>query len=93
MAPEKELELVETERIAVRILRFDDAVREIHHRVTFLQRDLDVSRLTATRYLDALARDGVLEKTRVGRNNYYINRPLFSLLSGEGGAVTGIAAP
>lgn len=52
-------------------------------RVEFLQRDLGVTRLTATRYLDALARDGVLEKTRIGRNNYYINRPLFSLLSGS----------
>lgn len=51
-------------------------------RVEFLQRDLGVTRLTATRYLDALARDGVLEKTRVGRNNYYINRALFELLSG-----------
>ncbi|MFN7136238.1 MAG: Fic family protein [Thermomonas sp.] len=52
-------------------------------RVEFLQRDLGVTRLTATRYMDALARDGVLEKTRVGRNNYYINRPLFALLSGN----------
>ena len=51
-------------------------------RVEFLQRDLGVSRLTATKYLDQLAAGGVLEKTRVGRNNYYINRPLFALLSG-----------
>ena len=50
-------------------------------RVEFLQRDLGVSRLTATKYLDRLAADGVLEKTRLGRNNYYINRPLFALLS------------
>ena len=50
-------------------------------RVEFVQRDLGVSRLTATRYLDALAHDGLLEKHRVGRNNYYINRPLFVLLS------------
>jgi Fic family protein len=50
-------------------------------RVEFLQHDLGVSRLTATRYLDALASDGVLEKLRLGRNNYYVNRPLFGLLS------------
>lgn len=49
-------------------------------RVEFVQHDLGVSRLTATRYLDTLAADGVLEKVRVGRNNYYINRPLFVLL-------------
>lgn len=55
-----------------------------HHpytRVEFVQRDLGVSRITATKYLDTLAEDDVLQKVRVGRNNYYINRPLFSLLS------------
>jgi len=53
-------------------------------RVEFAQRELGVSRLTATRYLDKLAEDGVLDKIRVGRNNYYVNRPLFALLgSGE----------
>ncbi len=50
-------------------------------RVEFLQNDLGVSRVTATRYLDKLAHDGVLEKLRIGRNNYYVNRPLFALLS------------
>jgi Fic family protein len=49
-------------------------------RVEFAQRELGVSRLTATRYLDALAADGLLDKIRVGRNNYYVNRPLFDLL-------------
>ena len=53
-------------------------------KVEFLQNDLGVSRLTATRYLDMLARDGLLEKRRVGRNNYYINQPLYRLLSREG---------
>lgn len=56
-------------------------------RVEFAQRELGVSRLTATRYLDALAGDGVLEKIRVGRNNYYVNRPLFDLLR-RGDAMT-----
>jgi Fic family protein len=50
-------------------------------RVEFAQRELRVSRLTATRYLDKLTEDGVLEKLRVGRNNYYVNRPLFNLLA------------
>lgn len=53
-------------------------------RVEFLQRELGIARGTATKYLDQLARDGVLDKTRVGRNNYYVNRPLFALLSREG---------
>lgn len=49
-------------------------------RVEFMQRELGVSRITATRYLDKLAEDGVLDKLRIGRNNYYVNRPLFELL-------------
>ncbi len=56
-------------------------------RVEFAQRELGVSRLTATKYLDTLATDGVLDKVRVGRNNYYINRPLFALLSKTGPVV------
>lgn len=52
-------------------------------KVEFVQKDLGVSRLTATRYLDALAADGVLEKRRIGRTNYYVNQPLYALLSGE----------
>ncbi|MCW0436543.1 Fic family protein [Xanthomonas sacchari] len=59
-------------------------------RVEFVQRDLSVSRLTATKYLDLLAQDGVLEKRRVGRNNYYVNLPLFELL-GRGAETTASA--
>lgn len=54
-------------------------------KVGFVQRELGVSRLTATRYLDALAADGILEKRRMGRTNYFINQPLYALLSGEPG--------
>ena len=49
-------------------------------KVAFLEKDLNVSRATATRYLDALASDGVLEKQRLGRENYYINHQLIKLL-------------
>jgi Fic family protein len=52
-------------------------------KIEFLQRDLQISRLTATRYLDALASGGFLLKQRVGRSNYYINEPLYSILTGE----------
>lgn len=50
--------------------------------IQFLQRDLGVSRLTAAKYLDALAADGTLRKRRIGRSNFYINQPLFEILSG-----------
>ena len=37
------------------------------------QQGLGVSRLTATKYLDTLARDGFLRKLKFGRTNDYMN--------------------
>lgn len=45
-----------------------------------MQNDLQVSRLTATKYLDALTETGFLEKQKVGRTNYYINHALTRIL-------------
>jgi Fic family protein len=50
-------------------------------KIDFLMRDLKVSRLTATKYLDALSSDGLLEKKKIGRSNYYINRALYDILT------------
>jgi len=52
-------------------------------KIEYLQRDLGVKRLTASRYLDALVDGGILKKQKVGRTNYYINTKLFRILSGE----------
>jgi Fic family protein len=52
-------------------------------KIEFIQQDLGVSRLTATRYLDLLAEGGFVRKKKVGRTNYYINRPLFEILAGD----------
>ncbi|MGQ0503237.1 MAG: Fic family protein [Panacagrimonas sp.] len=52
-------------------------------KIELIQHDLKVSRITATRYLDVLAADGFLLKRKIGRSNYYINEPLFSILTGE----------
>ncbi|BFI97503.1 MAG: Fic family protein [Rhodanobacter sp.] len=52
-------------------------------KIEFLQQDLQVSRLTAARYLDALAATGFVRKRRIGRSNYYINESLFRILTGE----------
>jgi Fic family protein len=52
-------------------------------KIEFIQRDLKVSRLTATRYLDVLTQDGFLDKQKIGRHNYYINQPLYRILTGE----------
>jgi Fic family protein len=51
-------------------------------KIDFLKEDLGVSRLTATKYLDLLAADGVLEKRKIGRSNYYINTRLYAILTG-----------
>lgn len=52
-------------------------------KIEFIQHDLKVSRLTATRYLDVLAATGFLHKRKIGRSNYYINLPLYRILTGE----------
>jgi Fic family protein len=52
-------------------------------KIEFIQKDLNVSRLTATRYLDLLADGGFVQKQKIGRSNYYINRPLYGILTGE----------
>lgn len=49
-------------------------------KIEFVQRDLGVSRITATRYLEALVSGGFLQKRKLGRSNYYVNLPLYSLL-------------
>lgn len=51
-------------------------------KIEFLMQDLRVSRLTATKYLDLLAKDGFLNKKKLGRSNYYINPVLFDILTG-----------
>lgn len=52
-------------------------------RIEFIERDLKVSRLTATKYLDRLVDGGFLVKRKIGRSNYYVNLPLYGILTGE----------
>lgn len=49
-------------------------------KIEFLQKDLKVSRLTATKYLETLTESGFLEKQKIGRSNYYINHALTGIL-------------
>ena len=51
-----------------------------YSKIAFVERDLGVSRITATRYLDELARIGIMRKVRLGRDNYYMNTALLGLL-------------
>ncbi|MCF8225400.1 MAG: Fic family protein [Bacteroidales bacterium] len=50
-------------------------------KIEFIQRDLNVSRITAANYLNRLADDKILTKKKLGTANYYINEPLFELLT------------
>lgn len=49
-------------------------------KIEYVQRDLQVSRLTATKYLEALVDGGFLAKRKVGRSNYYVNTALNDIL-------------
>ncbi len=63
-------------------------------KVAFLEADLGVSRATATRYLDTLSKDGILNKHRLGRENYYVNHALVKLLFNLSGLNQGeLSAP
>ena len=50
-------------------------------KIEFIVNDLSVSRITAANYLNKLAEDGLLTKKKLGPGNYYVNEPLFNLLS------------
>jgi Fic family protein len=52
-------------------------------KIEFIEHDLKVSRLTATKYLDALTAGGFLQKHKKGRSNYYINLALNAILTRE----------
>jgi Fic family protein len=49
--------------------------------VAYIERDLKVSRPTATRYLESLVDAGILHRRRAGRTNLYINHRLEAILT------------
>ena len=55
--------------------------RHPYTKIQFIQEDLGVSRLTATKYLDQLAEKGFIKKEKQGRQNYFINEKLVKLLT------------
>ncbi|ARU18359.1 Fic family protein [Croceicoccus marinus] len=56
--------------------------RHPYTRIDYVERELGVSRPTATKYLDMLAEAGFLDKQRFGRSNYYMNQRLVALFVG-----------
>ncbi len=51
-------------------------------KIDFVVKEIGVTRLTATRYLNELVRIGLMKKEKKGRENYYINIDFFKLLGG-----------
>ena len=52
-------------------------------KIEFIENDLGVSRITASKYLNLLAKDGVLKKEKLGTGNYYINVKLIKILTNK----------
>jgi Fic family protein len=50
-------------------------------KIEFLENELGVSRPTAGKYLEQLTAAGLVRKQRMGKTNFFINQPLFDLLS------------
>ncbi|MEW8644396.1 MAG: Fic family protein [Candidatus Thiodiazotropha sp.] len=53
--------------------------RHPYTKIESVQADLGVSRLTAAKYLEQLTDKGFIEKHKIGRYNYYVNRPLMNI--------------
>ncbi len=54
-------------------------------KIEFVQRDLQVSRITATKYLETLTEGSFVQKQKMGRGNYYVNIALNAILMGNAG--------
>ncbi len=50
-------------------------------KIELVERELGVSRNTAAKYLDQLAASGFVRKEKIGRSNFYVNEPLYELLT------------
>ena len=49
-------------------------------KIEFLEKELRISKRTAQNYLDSVAGNGFLEKTKIGKSNYYMNNALIKVL-------------
>ena len=75
------------ERIRTRLEKIysQDLLNNLFHhpytKIEFVEKELGVSRVTASKYLELLVAEGILRKERKGKSNFFINEPLFQLLS------------
>lgn len=54
-------------------------------KIEFVERDMMVSRQTASKYLDMITQTGLLQKIKMGKENYYINTKLVDLFINQSG--------
>jgi Fic family protein len=52
-------------------------------KIEFIMNDLNINRQTAAKYLHQLVEGGFLEVLKLGKHNYYLNKPLFELFAGK----------
>lgn len=48
-------------------------------KIDFMEKDMMISRQTASKYLDKIVEEGLLFKTKMGKENYYINEALVDI--------------
>ena len=53
--------------------------RHPYTKIEFVEKELDLTRKTASRYLSQLVDNGYLKLLKIGRSNFYLNEPLFDL--------------
>ena len=58
--------------------------RHPYTKIEFVTEELQIHRNTARKYLNELVNIGLLAKNRIGKENFYINTDLFSLLQNAG---------
>jgi len=91
--------LATVKEIQAKLLEYKHIIRENHKfysqdlinmlfyhpytKIEFIENTLSVTRKTAAGYLDKLTQDGLLIKQKPGRDNYYINKALYQILTGE----------
>lgn len=52
-------------------------------KIEFIERDMMVQRKTATKYLETIVEQGLLEKVKIWKTNYYINTALVNLFTNQ----------
>ena len=56
--------------------------RHPYTKIEFVEEELGVTRKTASQYLRQLVKRDYLRLLKIGRSNYYLNKPLFDLFVG-----------